>query len=145
MTFLLLSSCDSSRIFDQNEAISDNVWGADEKIQFDVSITDTVSLCNMYVNVRQSEGYPYSNLFLYIHTTRPDGISNLDTLECVLADKSGKWLGEGLGDLWDNQIPFKKNMRFARTGKYTYQIEQAMRTDQLPLVMDVGIRIEKSL
>ena len=67
-----------------------------------------------------------------------------DTIECILADNSGKWLGEGSGDIWDNQILFKKGVRFRKTGTYRFTLEQAMRVENLPLIMDVGMRIEKA-
>ena len=67
-----------------------------------------------------------------------------DTLECILADEKGKWLGTGIGDIYDNQIPFKKNVLFPKKGKYKFEIEQGMRTDIVPLIMDIGLRIEKT-
>jgi gliding motility-associated lipoprotein GldH len=98
----------------------------------------------MYVNVRNSAGYNYSNLFLFIKTIFPKGEQTIDTLECTLADPSGKWLGEGLGDIWDNQILFKKNIRFPQSGQYKFEVEQAMRIDPLTSIMDIGLRIEKA-
>ena len=67
-----------------------------------------------------------------------------DTLECILADEKGKWLGNGLGDIYDNQILFKKNVRFPLAGKYTFEIQHGMRADIVPLIMDVGLRIAKT-
>lgn len=141
---LLISSCDPRRVFDNNKAIPDNVWNKGNKISFSVPISDTVSPHNVYINVRNAEGYPYSNLYLFIHTTFPDGKKFTDTLECTLADANGKWLGEGAGDIFDNQILFKRNVRFRQAGTYTFEFEHAMRLDKLPLIMDVGIRIERA-
>jgi len=104
----------------------------------------------VYINVRNAESYPFRNLFLFLHTTYPKGTKTTDTIECILADEKGKWLGSGMGDLYDNSIIFKKNSRFRQTGNYKFAFEQAMRygdkniIDPLPLIMDVGITIEKS-
>jgi len=81
---------------------------------------------------------------LFIKTVFPNGKFSNDTLECVLADEKGKWLGTGLGDIYDNQIPFKRNVRFPMAGTYRFEIEQGMRTETVPLIMDVGLRIEKA-
>lgn len=140
---IIIISCDSKKVFDENQKISDEVWDANEKISFDVNVTDTITPHNFYVNVRNSDGYPYSNIYIFITTIFPNEKSSRDTLECVLADETGKWLGEGIGDLWDNQILFKKHVRFPLSGKYTFVMEQAMRTEHLPLILDVGLRIEK--
>jgi gliding motility-associated lipoprotein GldH len=142
--FLLFTSCDTGRVYEENKDIPDNTWKQNTSIEFNVDIKDTISLHNMYVNVRNSAGYSYSNLFLFIKTVFPKGEQTIDTLECTLADPSGKWLGEGLGDIWDNQILFKKNIRFPQSGQYKFKVEQAMRIDPLTSIMDIGLRIEKA-
>ena len=141
--FYFLSSCDSARVYEKNQEISDGVWNKDEKISFEVEIADTITPHNFYVNVRNADGYPYSNIYIFITTIFPDHKFSRDTLECILSDETGKWLGNGLGDIFDNQIFFKKGVRFPGRGKYTFVMEQAMRADELPLIMDVGLRIEK--
>jgi gliding motility-associated lipoprotein GldH len=140
---LLFTGCDPSRVFDDNKTLSSEGWDRADKANFTVNITDTISAHNVYINVRNADGYPYSNLYLFIHTQFPDGRKFTDTLECVLADQNGKWLGNGLGDIYDNQILFKRNVRFSKSGNYTFALEQAMRLQKLPLIMDVGMRIEK--
>ncbi len=144
LMFLLFSSCDRKRIFEENQPIANNVWGSNNILKFTVNILDTVSSNNFYVNVRNADGYPYNNLFLFIKTIFPNGKVAIDTMECVLADEKGKWLGSGMGDIYDNQIPFKRNVRFPTSGKYTFELQQGMRLDNIPLIMDVGLRIEKA-
>jgi gliding motility-associated lipoprotein GldH len=141
---LLFSGCDRKRIFEQNQAIANNLWSSNNILKFSVDIADTVSSNNFYVNVRNADGYPYSNLFLFIKTTFPNGKMVTDTMECVLADEKGKWLGSGMGDIYDNRIPFKRNVRFPMSGKYTFELQQGMRLDTIPLIMDMGLRIEKA-
>ena len=62
----------------------------------------------------------------------------------MLADERGQWLGDGMGDIWDNRILFKKDFKFPQTGKYRFELEQAMRINPLPGIMDVGMRIERA-
>ncbi len=140
---VLVQSCDSNRIYEHNVQITDQLWDSTEKIVCEVDVTDTVSPVAFYINVRHADGYPYSNLYMFIRTDFPNGKKAIDTLECPLADETGKWLGKGLGDIYDCQILFKKRTRFPISGKYKFTIEQAMRVDKLPLIMDVGLRIEK--
>ncbi len=140
---VVLCSCDSKRIYEQNTEIPGSTWDASNKIKFEVEITDTVSGNNVLINIRHAGFYPYSNLFLFINTTFPNGKTTRDTVECLLADDRGKWFGEGLGDLWDARILFKRNVRFSQSGTYIFEYEQAMRVQQLPGVMDMGMRIEK--
>ena len=139
-----LSSCDPSRVFEANKQLAEATWKQNEPVSIEAEITDTLTYNSIYINVRNKGGYQYSNLFLFIKTTTPKGNVGMDTLECTLANPDGKWLGSGLGDIYSNQILFKKNVRFGEKGKYTFDIGQAMRIDPLTEIMDVGIRIEKA-
>jgi gliding motility-associated lipoprotein GldH len=142
--WMIVSGCDRNRVFEDNEEIPDYVWDTKNKISFDVNIEDTTALHNLYVNVRHASHYQYANLYLFIVIKFPNGKLAKDTLECVFANPDGQWKGEGMGDIWDNQILWKPNVRFPIPGKYTFEYEQAMRTQQLPFIMDVGLRVEKA-
>jgi gliding motility-associated lipoprotein GldH len=140
---ILLTGCDPSRIFEENEEIPKNLWSAKQSLVFQADIKDTIQAYNVYLNIRNAGVYPFSNIFLFINTTFPGGQLDRDTVEIMLATPQGKWMGQGLGDIWDNQILFKRNVRFPKAGEYRFEIIQAMRVDPLPGIMDAGIRIEK--
>lgn len=148
--FLFLSivffftSCDSNRIFEENKEIAGSSWDKNNIISFPVQITDTLLPHNVYINIRHNGQYLNSNIYLFINITSPSGDMIRDTVNCLLADEKGKWLGSGLGDLYHNQLMYKKNIRFPHSGTYKFDIEQAMRTDVLKDIEDVGIRIERS-
>jgi gliding motility-associated lipoprotein GldH len=144
LTASFVSSCDDNRIFEDNQSLPAEGWAADKAIVFDVNILDPATPANFYVNVRHADGYPYSNLYLHVKTVFPNGKQSNDTLQCLLADDKGKWLGKGLGDIYDNQILFKRNVRFPLAGNYHFELRQFTRDDTLPLVMDAGLRIEKA-
>ncbi len=139
-----LSSCDSNVIFEENIKLPENRWEQNNAIRFTVNIEDTINPHNLYINLRNAGGYQFSNIFLFFTTTSPSGKMERDTLELTLADASGKWVGDGMGDIWDNRQLFKPNFRFPESGKYIFQLEQAMRIDPLPQIMDAGIRIERA-
>lgn len=144
LVMLAMSGCDRDRVYEKNIEIPDGIWNKNKPVTFDVLIEDTLSPHNLYVNVRNGGLYPKSNLYLFITTKAPSGQSLRDTFECILADEKGKWLGSGLGDIWDNQIPFKAQVRFPKRGVYSFQYEQAMRVDNLPFILDVGLRVERA-
>ena len=111
---------------------------------FDVPVSDTVNKYNIFITVRNTSNYSFNNLYLFIDINSPMKITERDTMECILADADGKWLGNGLGDLWDNKILFKRNVKFQKTGIYEFILNQAMRVDSLPMITDAGLSIEKS-
>lgn len=41
-------------------------------------------------------------------------------------------------------VLYRMNNRFPRAGRYTLTLEQAMRTDDLPGIIDAGISVEKA-
>lgn len=150
VTLILFSllSCDTNRMYEKNIAIENTVWDLTQKPSFEYNNTDTISKVNLKVNIRHSSSYPFSNLWLFVNSTDPEGALKTDTLECILAHKDGKWLGRGLGNVWDIQCQFKSYF-LHKQGMYTFEIEQAMRygdlakIKQLPGIMEVGLRIEK--
>lgn len=148
---LFLFACNNNVVFSEYKSIpEDEGWAVKNKISFEADIQDTESRHDVYINVRNADAYPFRNLYMFLETKYPDGNMKTDTIECLLADEKGNWLGDGSGDLWDNSILFKKNTKFPVKGKYTFTFEQAMRygdqeaIDPLPMILDVGITIEKS-
>ena len=140
----VLISCDPARVYEKNIRIPDGVWDREKPVKFEVPVKDTVTSHNLYVNVRNTSLYPFSNLYLFVTTTAPSGDFIRDTVEIILADEKGKRMGSGLGDIWDLQQLYKQNVRFAQRGTYRFEYEQAMRMERLPFVLDVGLRVEKT-
>ena len=151
LIFIILSvtlffiSCDSLQVYEEYITIPDGIWNRYQPIKFEVEVSDTMNPHNIYINVRNGSYYPFSNLFVFITTKAPNGNMIKDTLEITLADDKGKWLGKGLGDIWDLQRIYKQNIRFPVSGIYTFEIEQAMRKEyeNLPHILDVGLRVER--
>jgi gliding motility-associated lipoprotein GldH len=137
------SSCDRGRLFDDNTAIPSSHWEKEFRPAFKVEVSDTTTNYGFYFNVRNTDEYRYSNLFIFLETQFPNGNVTRDTIECMLADLSGRWLGRGSGNLIEHQILLNPVLRFPLSGHYTFEIEQAMR-EPLKGITDVGIRIEKS-
>lgn len=140
---ILFASCDKDVVFSKYEKLPEEGWRTENKLSYEVDIADGNALNNVFLTVRHADSYPYSNLFVFVTTTYPDGKMSVDTCELILANKKGEWQGDGAGDIWDNKIPLKKNVRFPQTGKYKFTFEQGMRSNPLPLIMDFGMIIEK--
>lgn len=143
VVFSIFYSCDHNQVYERNIEINNLAWHKDSVIRFQVDIKDTINPHNIYVNVRNSSRYQMQNLFLFINTSSPNGFVLKDTFECHLADERGKWVGNGWGDIYDNQFIYKRNIRFPVTGIYTFEYVQAMRIEKLEQISDIGLRIEK--
>ncbi len=139
----VLISCDRNRVFEENHTIGNGIWNSAGKIRFEVAIADTSLRYNIYLNVRNSMQYPFSNLYLFMDTRFPDGRIARDTIDCMLADYDGRWLGSGVGSIKFSQFLFHRGIGFEQKGNYRFEIQQAMRVNDLPGIHDLGIRIEK--
>ena len=139
----LLWSCRSGTVFDQSKSIPVSGWDELNKIRFEVPVNDTANIYNFYLNIRHSTSYRYSNIYFFITTFFPDGKVGRDTVQCILADPTGKWLGRGLTNIKDNQVLLRGGLRFPRKGTYVFEFEQAMRQKNLPGIKDIGIKLEK--
>ena len=139
----LLSSCGNKNvIFDESVIIPNAKWDNQDFPYFDVNIDDTLSVYDFYLNIRHLENYRYSNFYMFLHTTFPDGNQTHDTIELVLSYPDGRWIGKGSGSMRDNNILLNNNLHFPAKGNYRFEIEQAMRESVLEGITDVGIRFE---
>lgn len=140
----ILISCEFNYTYNKNVDIDDGRWFKDEAARFDVLVEDSLTPHNFYLNLRNDTQYRYSNLFVFLTTHFPNGNITRDTIECVLADASGKWLGKGWGNIKENKILLNQNLRFPLTGKYEFYVQQAMRIDTLEGIHSVGLAFEKT-
>lgn len=144
MGVLLISlvSCDSAQVFEKSKPIGKE-WRKDSLARFEVPINDTLSIHSVYVTLRNDSSYPFSNVYLFVTTVAPSGAYVCDTMECILADDSGRWLGKGFAKYWDSRFAMRKNVKFPEKGIYNFTIQQGMRQEELPGIHDVGIRVER--
>ena len=87
-----LCACDTYMIYESNVTIPAEGWSRAELVRFEVEITDTVSPCNLYINVRNNNKYRYMELWLFVDVRSPFGVVERDTAKITLADHRGKWL-----------------------------------------------------
>lgn len=140
-----LISCKESSIYDRSKSIADNNWSFKDKKDNYIEITDIKSSYNLFFNVRITNNYKYSNMFVLIHIFSPKTkLAQTRRLEFKLASPDGRWLGKGSGMIFTYTIPFANDIKFEKAGVYNFQLEQNMREQPLTEVVDVGMRIEKS-
>ena len=92
----VLASCNNDS-FDKRTVIPEAEWRQEDRVVFDVDINDTISPYEFGIGLRHLENYRYSNLFVFLHTTMPNGNRTHDTIECTLATPEGRWIGKSSG------------------------------------------------
>lgn len=140
---MALTGCDDRRFYEKTAKIPEGIWRSDNILPFPVVISDTLATYNLYIDIRNDLGYQYSNLYIFFRTIHPNGRLTRDTIEFTLADYDGKWIGSGSGSLRSVRFMFQQGLRFRMTGNYLFMLEQAMRTEELKGIRDIGFRIDK--
>ena len=138
----VFTSCQNDS-FDKRTIIPEARWPQENRVAYDVEITDTLSSYEFGIGLRHLENYRYSNLFVFLHTTMPNGNHTRDTIECTLATPEGRWIGKSSGSMRDLVVPLNENLLFPLSGTYHFEIEQAMREPVLKGISDIGLYIEK--
>lgn len=116
-------------------------WHADSLVRVSLPVIDTAGVYDLCIGLRYTDDYRYSNLWLFITTVSPDSVQTTDTLNCVLADEYGRWLGAGIGALMQQEIPFKSSFCFDKSGIWHVIVQQGMRDTLLHGITDVGLKV----
>lgn len=142
---VVMTSCgDTGVVFQETKEIKEAKWDKDAPVSFDFSISDTTQFHDFYLDLRTTTSYEWSNLYVFVEIDFPNGKNNIDTVEFILADKTGKWNGKKSGSLVDNNLLFIHNKRLPLKGDYSMKFTQAMRQDVLEEVTDVGLIIKET-
>jgi gliding motility-associated lipoprotein GldH len=140
----MFSSCDNITVFEEYKSFENQEWNTDSLVNFDYSITDTISTYKIILNLRHSVDYEYQNLFLFVTSE-----ASRDTIELLLADKSGRWLGSGIGDIREFTLILIDDKIYPKQESKTVTIEQAMRYGSTEKIINlkfidaIGIRVVK--
>lgn len=141
---LSLSSCDSNRVFEDNQSVQDEKWEYADAKSFTYEATDTTTKYNLLINVRHSFAFEWRNVWVKVYTQFPDGHKTESRVNLQLSEPDGHWYARCIGDNCFIAIPIKQKIKFPQTGKYTFTIAQDMRVNPLPLIRNIGFRIEKA-
>ena len=136
-----LSSCVDNSLYTQSYELKDATWASNQNFEFEFQIDDNSKSNQMFLTMRLNEDYPYSNIHLLVSTEGPKKELKTDTLSLLLAEVNGKWKGEKSGSLVEFVSPFFNN-KFPFKGKYKLIFQQVMRDENLPGIVDFGIKID---
>lgn len=133
-----LVGCRDDLFFTKSYDIEDYAWGSEDVKEFTFNITDTSKVYMWFVDVRHTGDFEFSNFYVFPRRISPNGKIYTDTLNIPVADPVGRWYGKGLGDILDNRILWKKDVKFPQEGKYVFELEQGSREDELEGIVNIG-------
>ena len=148
LSLVLLAACTDRVVYQADVAVPEAHWDRSYTPEFKFLVKDTVRPHDVYIDVRHTSEYPYQDLYLFVDLWDAEGRHLRDTVDCLLADPAGRWLGKGTGfihaDRYEAHVLYRYRDRFPRPDPFTVRLEQAMRVERLPGILDVGISVERS-
>ncbi len=147
----IIFSCQQNKLFEHYTPIF-NGWDKQEVVSYEFVAPDSLNPYNLFVNLRTSSDYKFSNLFLVVELNYPNGKVTKDTLEYLMAKPTGELLGAGFMSIKEHKLWFKgldKSFVFSEEGTYKVHIQQSMRLLGNPKgiatldgIIDVGFSVE---
>ena len=125
IVLLIFISCDNNVVFNDYIKFNDQTWNSDSSVFFNYSVIDTISKSQVVIKVRHTTDYDFQNLILFVKS------KSVDTLDLLLANKEGKWIGSGMGDVRELEFVYMHEEIFAKKEDVIFEIEQAMRYGEL--------------
>ena len=141
---LLAASCIKIDQFEKTAQIPSRQWFYNNTPAFTFHITDTSSLYNLYIVLRHTDAYNYSNIWLRLGTQFPRDSMHFQNINLTLASDAKGWDGTGIDDIFEVRENISRGpILFKKPGDYTFSVSQIMRENPLENILNVGVRLEK--
>ena len=135
---VVLAGCRMDVVYSAFEDICTIGWHKDSVCRFCYPIEDTAATYQVLLYVRQTEMYPYQNMWLFVgHDGRQD------TIEFYMANDRGEWLGNGKNGLIEMPVLYEETWHYSVAGEHTITLQQGMREEALQGIVSVGVEIVK--
>jgi gliding motility-associated lipoprotein GldH len=142
---LTLSSCDKTRVYEENKDLPNRQWFIDSIIVFDIDLKENEDPLNICFTVRNTVDYPFCNLYVryYLEDSLGKQIASHQTEMTLMDPKTGKPYGKGLTDIYSHVFVAENDFKFPYKGKYRIRLKQYMRENPLKELVSIGVRLEK--
>lgn len=143
LLILTFHSCIKNNRYESSQIFSNENWENTDTAFFRTVITDTTAKYNVYLRLRRSINYKYSNLWVNIITDIPDTNYKSSTdVQLTLEDKDGTPTGSRFGNNIEHLILIRENT-YLKYGEYRFWLTQKMRDKNLHGILNAGLRIDR--
>lgn len=139
--FLFFTQCDSPHFYQEQQSVTN--WNKDAAATFNFEVKDTTEAYNLSFLTRNTNDYPYANLYIFTKLIDPKGQEFTDTLQYYLAFQDGEWIGKGK-NLKELYLVYRENVSLKDTGTYKLSVWHGMRDDNLKGIEDISLIVDKN-
>ena len=138
-----LTACQSNTYYHSYQPVSLTGWLKEDTLLFQLPDTLISGNYEIQIGLRHLESYPYRDIWLGISQNLKDStIYETDTLHLYLADKEGKWNGDGIGGMmqFSQKHPKQWVQQDSATNR-SFKIYHLMNDSILKSIHDIGLKI----
>ena len=139
----LFAACKQIDVYEKNVPFTKHTWSALQKPSFEFNIIDTTTRYNVFIVLRHTDAYHYNNMWVNITIIPPGDTAQTVKANLKLGDNK-HWLGNSIDDIVEHRVLINTTPLHFKKGAYKFIIQQIMREDPLPDVLNAGVRIEKT-
>ncbi len=140
---ILLVGCNTNTSFKEYKKFDDVSWNRFDILDFEFTVEEKESL-DFYLVLRHHTDFPYGIIDINITIYTPDGEMRSREYHFKLKDANLNWKGKGMGDLWDIQLPIRKELIFNKGGTCKVQVENKMSRVETPGIIEIGLVVKTS-
>jgi gliding motility-associated lipoprotein GldH len=144
LILLVLVSCGKKPMYSETHEFISGIWSSGEMPVFEFEVSDSLTPFDLSFLLRVNNEYDFQNIWILMHTEKPNGESAVDTVNLQLCDDRGRWLGKKSGAVYSYQAIFGRQHFFKPTGKYKIRMEHAVMEPNLRGVLDLSLIVEES-
>ena len=140
---LLFFACGRGAIYQSRVPLSNSQWPVETVLDFSFPIKDTTQAYDICLLVKNTQDYPYQNLYVTHYLEDDTGqLLHKELKNYPIFDlKTGKSLGKGLGKAKSQTCLVIDSHQFSHPGTYVLKIEHFMRMEILPGLQTIGIKV----
>lgn len=143
IAFLILTGCNRKAVFKEYTVFDNVSWSKLEILNFEFPVQKNQGL-DFYLALRHHTNFPYTFINVNITFFTPDGEMRSRDYHFRLKGTDRNWLADGMGDLWDIELPIRKDMIFNETGICKVSFENKMNKAETPGIIEVGLIVRKT-
>ncbi len=138
---IAMSSCDALWEYRNIHELIDMTWSASDKQVFDFEI-QVEGNYEVIIMIRHLHGFAMQAIPVHMNLQK-EGVLVDENYEIPIRDEAGDYLGDGGGDLWDVDYTAIESKSLT-AGNHQAIISQRSGQDELNLIMEVGLMIQKA-
>ena len=123
---ILFFSCESEKI--HYYSFPDSDWNSQKIVKFDITTEDSTQVRISNISIRHNTSYKYQNIIFFLHHSYKENIISTDTIELLLAEDNGKWIGKGKSNIKEFSTTTLSPKTY-QNGIHSFFLELSMRDD----------------